>query len=81
MQTLFEILLLTSNSGKISKGEKHLRGNLSCYISGKEGRRKLKFGDVSPQICQLFLRENKAKKSAKKFPMQAANCVCNRPNT
>ena len=31
-----------------------------------EGRKKLKFGDVSFQICQIFLREN----WTKKFPTQ-----------
>ena len=36
--------------------------NLICYISGAEGCTKLKFGEVSLQTSQIFLRENQAKK-------------------
>ena len=38
-----------------------LKGNLICYISGTEGRKKLKFGEVGLQIGQNFLRKNRAK--------------------
>ena len=44
-------------------GEKaFLRGNLICYISGTDGCRKLKFGEIGFQICQKFLRKNRAQK-------------------
>ena len=65
MQSSFEILFLTGNPGKISTGEKaFLRGNLICYISGTESRRKLKFGEVGLQLCPKLL----SKIRAKKFP-------------
>ena len=58
MPSIFEILFLIGNPGKISKGEKvFLRGNLICYISGTEGCRKLKLGEVGLQICQNFWRK------------------------
>ena len=39
-------------------GEKvFLRGNLNCHILGTERRKKLKFGEVSLQICQNFERK------------------------
>ena len=56
MQSIFEISFLIGNPGKF------LRGSITCYISGTEGRRKLKFGEVGPQICQNFLTKNRAKK-------------------
>ena len=44
------------------KGEKaFLRWNLNCHILGTEGRRKLKFGKVSFQICQNFSEKIKQK--------------------
>ena len=46
-------LCLISNPGNFS--------NLICYISETEGRKKLKFGEVSFHICQIFLKENWAK--------------------
>ena len=55
MQPIFQILFLIGNPGKISKGEKaFLRVNLICYISGTEGRRKLKFSTVGLQIFHIF---------------------------
>ena len=36
-------------------------GNLICYISETEGRRKLKFGEVDLHICLTFLRKNQVK--------------------
>ena len=33
------------------------RGNLNCHILKTESRRKLKFCEVSLQICQKFLRK------------------------
>ena len=65
MQSIFEILFLIGNRGKISKGEKAFRrGNLICFISETEGHRKLKFVEVGLHICQIFFK----KKSSKKFP-------------
>ena len=61
MQSIFEILCLIGNPGKIFSG-KSLLGNLICYISEAEGCRKLKCGKVGLQICQNFLLENQAKK-------------------
>ena len=56
MQSTFEILFLIGNPGEICRGEKAFpRGNLICCISGTEGRRKLKFGEVGFQVCQNFL--------------------------
>ena len=55
-------MFLIGNSGRISKGKKSFYGgNVICYNSGTEGRRKLKFDEVSLQINQKFLRENQAK--------------------
>ena len=34
---------------------------MSYFVSGPEGHRKLKFDEVSLQICQKFSKENKAK--------------------
>ena len=34
-----------------------LKENLICCISGTEGRRKLKFGEVGVQICQNFFEK------------------------
>ena len=39
------------------KNNNIIMGNLNCHILGTEGRRKLKFGEVSFQICPNFLRE------------------------
>ena len=62
MLSFFEILFLIGNLDKISKGKKpFLRGNLICYTSGMEGRRKLKFGKVG-LICQNFSRKKSSKK-------------------
>ena len=36
-----------------------LRGNLICFTSGTEGRRKLKFGEVGLQIWLNLLRKNR----------------------
>ena len=41
---------------------KFLREKLSCHILGTEGRRKVNFGEVSIQVCQNLLKENRAKK-------------------
>ena len=43
-------------------GEKaFLRENLICYISETKGRKNFKYGEVSLQMGQFFLRENGAK--------------------
>ena len=55
-----KFLLAVGSPGKFLR-EKSLRWNLKCRILGIEGRTKPKFGDVSLQICQIFLRENRAK--------------------
>ena len=39
-----------------------------CYISGAEGRSKLKFGEVGLQTCENFLRKNRAKKFPTECP-------------
>ena len=62
MQLRFEVLFLIGNFGNISKGKKFLRENSTCCISGTEGCRKLNFGEVSLQICQIFLRKKTTKK-------------------
>ena len=46
---------------KFLKEKDFLRGNLNFRILVTEDRRKLKFGEVSLQICQTVLRENRAK--------------------
>ena len=51
--SIFEILFLIGNPGKISMEESLLKGNLICYISGTEDCRKLKFGEVGFQIRQI----------------------------
>ena len=61
MHELFEILFVISNPGKISDGKSILQGSLHHHISGTEGCQKPKFGEVGFQICQTFLRENRAK--------------------
>ena len=48
-----------------------LRGNLICYISRTEGRRKLKFGEVGLQICENFLKKNRAKNFRPDCPFKA----------
>ena len=52
MQSLFEILFVVGNPGKISKGKSFSKGNLSCLISGTESRKELKFGEVALQMCE-----------------------------
>ena len=42
---------------------KSLRGNLSCYISGTEGHRKLKFGEVMSSDLSKFFEEELRKKT------------------
>ena len=54
MQSIFEILSLIGSPDKISNGKSLSKGSLICFISGMEGRRKLKFGEVSLQTCQNF---------------------------
>ena len=49
MHQLFEILFIVGKPSKISKE--------NCHISETECRRKLKFGEVSLQICQSVLRK------------------------
>ena len=62
VQLVFEIFGCCWQLWQNSKGKKaFLRGNLNCYILETKGRRKLKFGEVSSQICQKFLRKNQAK--------------------
>ena len=51
--SIFEILFLIGNPGKISLEESLSKGNLICYISGTEDCRKLKFGEVGFQIRQI----------------------------
>ena len=44
-------------------GEKtFLMGNLNCQVLGTKGRKKLKFGEVSLQVCDIFWRGEKTKK-------------------
>ena len=51
MQAIFKILFLIGNPGKIFEWKKaFLMGNLICYTSGTESRRKLKFGEVGLHI-------------------------------
>ena len=61
MHYLFEILFVIGNHGKISNGKSILQGSLHYHILKTEGCRKLKFDKVRFQICQTFLRENRAK--------------------
>ena len=52
-------------------GEKAvLSGNLSCYISETEGRRKLKRGKGILQIRQICSRENRGKKHRHECPFK-----------
>ena len=53
--------MLLASLSKFLREKAFLRGNLNCHILGTKGRRKLKFGEVSLQICQNILRENLAK--------------------
>ena len=48
MQSLFEVLLESGIPTKSPRGKKPFRrGDLICYTSTAEVRRKLKFGEVS----------------------------------
>ena len=63
MHLFFKILFLIGNPSKIYKGNKAFqRRNLICYFSAMEGHRKLKFGEVSVQARQKFLRGKRPKK-------------------
>ena len=62
MESIFDILYNWQPWQNFLGGKALLRGNLICYSSGTEGRRKLKFGEVGLWICQNFLRKNLAKK-------------------
>ena len=57
MQSLFKILFVVGNPGKISKG----KNKTKLYILRTEGRRKFKFDNVSFQTRQNLLKENRAK--------------------
>ena len=46
---------------KFLRGKSLLRGNLNSIILGTEGRRKLKFGEVSLHFCQNLSRESREK--------------------
>ena len=53
---------MVDNPSKISTGEgAFLNENLNCCIFETESCRKLKFGEFGIQICQQFLKENRAK--------------------
>ena len=59
MRQIFEILFFNWQPWQNFEEEKaFLRVNLIGYISGTEGRKKLKFGEASLQICPSFSREN-----------------------
>ena len=47
---------------KILKGKSFSKGKSNLQYSETEGRRKFKFDEVSFQIGQFFLKENRAKK-------------------
>ena len=57
MQQLCKILFPIGNPGKILNKKALQRGNLICYILETEGRRNLRFGEISLQLCQTLLRE------------------------
>ena len=62
MQSIFEILFLVGNPGKISKRKSLFKGNLICNISGTKGCKKFKFGEVCLHTYQNFwenIEENK----------------------
>ena len=59
MQSLFEMLFVVSNSGKICTWKKSfVRRNLNYRILGTKGFRKLKFDEVTFHICQKIVRAN-----------------------
>ena len=64
MQSIFEILLLVGNPGKISKGEKaFLKENLICYIS--QERKVVKSSNLVKLVfssAEIFWEKNRAKK-------------------
>ena len=78
MQSIFEVLFLIGNSGKISKAFQ--RGNLIFYILETKGCRKLKFGEVGVHNCEDFLRKNRAKNFQPKWPVNSNNMFLKLPN-
>ena len=47
-----------------------LKGNLLCYISGTEGRRKLKFGEVGLRSVKFFWQKIEEKISRRECPFK-----------
>ena len=56
------LLFLVCNRDKNFKGKKPFKGKSNLFISGKEGRRKLTFGEIGLQICQNLFKTNQEKK-------------------
>ena len=55
------MLLIIGNATKFLRGNSFPKENLICYISETKGHRKLKFGEVSLQISQNFLKKTEQK--------------------
>ena len=58
--------------GKVPGKKAFLRENISCYISEMEGCRKLKFGEVNLQICQIFMKEYRVKNFWPEFALRVS---------
>ena len=62
-------MFVVVNPSKFFGEKAFLRENLNCHILGIEGRKKLKFSEDRVQICQNFLKENRAKNVQPECPL------------